>query len=93
MRSASCTPPPWHDPDVDTRIFHPPTDRFHSSQYVPGDKSLSHRALLLAAMAEGSSQVSGVATGAVLVTSILTVAAALVSVPSLAVNVKLSEPK
>ena len=30
---------------------------------VPGDKSISHRALLLAALAEGSSHVTGLATG------------------------------
>ncbi len=32
--------------------------------FVPGDKSLSHRALLFAAMAEGTSHISGLADGA-----------------------------
>ena len=31
---------------------------------MPGDKSISHRALLLAARAEGRSRISGLSTGA-----------------------------
>ena len=49
--------------DVETVTFAPPESRFHASVDVPGDKSLSHRALLLSAMAEGTSRVRGVATG------------------------------
>ncbi len=48
---------------VDTVTFTPPTARFHVSIEVPGDKSLSHRALLLAGMAEGTSRIRNVATG------------------------------
>ncbi|MCB2223050.1 MAG: 3-phosphoshikimate 1-carboxyvinyltransferase [Actinobacteria bacterium] len=46
-----------------TATFTPPDERFHGSHDVPGDKSLSHRALILAAMAEGTSRVRGVSTG------------------------------
>ena len=43
--------------------FTPPAERFHATVGVPGDKSLSHRALLLAAMAEGTSRIVGLADG------------------------------
>ncbi len=39
------------------------TDTFAASVQVPGDKSLSHRALLFAAMAEGDSLVTGLSMG------------------------------
>ena len=35
----------------------------HGSTRVPGDKSISHRALLLAAVAEGTSTITGLSTG------------------------------
>ncbi len=38
----------------------PLTGPLHGSLRVPGDKSISHRAVLFAAMAEGASQLSGV---------------------------------
>lgn len=43
--------------------FTPPDAPFRARLDVPGDKSLSHRALILAAMAQGTSRVSGVGTG------------------------------
>jgi len=63
MRSAASTPLPWDDPDVETVTFNPPESSFHATLDVPGDKSLSHRVLLLSAMAEGTSRVRGVAAG------------------------------
>ncbi|MCJ7726889.1 MAG: 3-phosphoshikimate 1-carboxyvinyltransferase, partial [Acidimicrobiia bacterium] len=51
-------------PSVETATFTPPTAKFHATAEVPGDKSIGHRALLLAAMAEGTSRVRGVSTGA-----------------------------
>ncbi len=39
------------------------TTKFSGSVRVPGDKSISHRALMFAAMAEGSSELTGLATG------------------------------
>jgi len=39
------------------------TDTFSAAVRVPGDKSLSHRALLFAAMAKGDSLVTGLGTG------------------------------
>lgn len=51
-------------PDPDTRVITPPEGVFTAGVRVPGDKSLSHRALLLAAMAEGESRITGLAPGA-----------------------------
>ncbi|MFH2072794.1 MAG: 3-phosphoshikimate 1-carboxyvinyltransferase [Actinomycetota bacterium] len=48
---------------METITFTPPGHRFHAAVAVPGDKSLSHRALLLAAMARGTSRIRGVAAG------------------------------
>ena len=48
---------------MNTRELHPPSDAFAASVSLPGDKSLSHRALLFSAMAEGTSEVSGLGTG------------------------------
>ena len=42
-----------------TRTLHPPSSSFRAVCRVPGDKSLSHRALILAAMARGTSIVNG----------------------------------
>ena len=39
------------------RTLQPPSGRFEATATVPGDKSLSHRALIFGAMAEGVSQV------------------------------------
>lgn len=41
-----------------------PERTFHATIAVPGDKSLSHRALILAAMAQGASRVEGAGPGA-----------------------------
>jgi len=41
-----------------------PVNSFNGRLSVPGDKSISHRALLLAAIAEGDSHLIGLATGA-----------------------------
>ena len=46
------------------RTFVGPTHRFDASLSLPGDKSLSHRALILAAMARGDSHLAGLGTGA-----------------------------
>ena len=57
-------PPTCDDPGVTTLTVSPPTAPFEAEVAVPGDKSLSHRALLLAAMATGESRIHGVGTGA-----------------------------
>ena len=41
-----------------------PSGAFHADVTVPGDKSLSHRALIVAAMARGRSRVTGLGPGA-----------------------------
>jgi 3-phosphoshikimate 1-carboxyvinyltransferase len=46
------------------RVVEPPPGPFVTGVRVPGDKSLSHRALILAAMADGESHLSGLAPGA-----------------------------
>jgi 3-phosphoshikimate 1-carboxyvinyltransferase len=51
-------------PVEDRRIVEPPGGSFVTGVRVPGDKSLSHRALILAAMADGESRLSGLAPGA-----------------------------
>lgn len=40
-----------------------PCRTFQGEPRLPGDKSISHRALLLAALAEGTSRITGLATG------------------------------
>lgn len=50
-------------PSVETVTFEAPKGRFRATCEVPGDKSLTHRALLLAGMARGASRVSGAARG------------------------------
>jgi 3-phosphoshikimate 1-carboxyvinyltransferase len=47
----------------------PPGGLFSAAVQVPGDKSLSHRALIFAAMAKGRSRVSGLGTGADIVST------------------------
>jgi 3-phosphoshikimate 1-carboxyvinyltransferase len=49
---------------ADTVTIHPPRRPFSATVHVPGDKSLSHRALIFAALAQGRSPVSGIGTGA-----------------------------
>src|SRR3990172_543754 len=49
------------DPDV--RVVNPPERSFTTAVRIPGDKSLSHRALILAAMADGESRIVGLAPG------------------------------
>lgn len=46
-----------------TRELQPPSGRFAAHVQLPGDKSLSHRALLFAAMARGESSITGLGTG------------------------------
>jgi 3-phosphoshikimate 1-carboxyvinyltransferase len=48
----------------DVRVVAPPERVFATGVRVPGDKSLSHRALILAALASGESRISGLAPGA-----------------------------
>lgn len=50
-------------PNDDVRVVFPPDGPFATGVRVPGDKSLSHRALILAAMADGESRLSGLAPG------------------------------
>ncbi len=56
--------------DPDTRVIIPPEGVFTTGVQVPGDKSLSHRALLLAAMAAGESRITGLAPGADVATTL-----------------------
>jgi len=44
--------------------INPPRGGFRAVAGVPGDKSLSHRALILAAMADGESRIAGLGPGA-----------------------------
>lgn len=48
---------------TDSVTVDPPDGRFAAVVQVPGDKSLSHRALIFAAMAEGQSTVTGLGPG------------------------------
>ena len=47
----------------DRRDVEAPPGAFRAVQRVPGDKSLSHRALILAAFARGSSEITGLGPG------------------------------
>ncbi|MDJ0962212.1 MAG: 3-phosphoshikimate 1-carboxyvinyltransferase [Acidimicrobiia bacterium] len=47
-----------------TRTVQPPTNAFRAEVTLPGDKSLSHRALIFAALAEGPSQIDHLGPGA-----------------------------
>ena len=49
---------------TETRRLNPPQGRFAATVDLPGDKSLSHRALIFSAMAEGQSRITGLGTGA-----------------------------
>ena len=49
---------------TETRELTPPSGGFAATVALPGDKSLSHRALIFSAMAEGQSLISGLGTGA-----------------------------
>ena len=40
-----------------------PTKSFHCTLTVPGDKSISHRAVMLASLAEGTTEVTGFLPG------------------------------
>ena len=48
---------------IDRRTLEPASGPFQAGVNVPGDKSLSHRALVFAAMADGESEITGLATG------------------------------
>jgi 3-phosphoshikimate 1-carboxyvinyltransferase len=48
---------------TDTRHLNSPPGAFAAAVAVPGDKSLSHRALIFAAMANGRSEITGLGTG------------------------------
>jgi 3-phosphoshikimate 1-carboxyvinyltransferase len=47
----------------DTRTLQAPPGTFRAARRVPGDKSLSHRALIFAAFARGTSEVAGLGPG------------------------------
>jgi 3-phosphoshikimate 1-carboxyvinyltransferase len=55
--------PAWHDAAMPDVQFSPPTRPFSADATLPGDKSMSHRALLLAAMAHGASPLRGLGPG------------------------------
>ena len=46
-----------------TRFVCAPGGRIHGSLRVPGDKSISHRSVMLASIAEGSSHIDGFLCG------------------------------
>jgi len=48
---------------TESRVLEPPQGAFAASVDLSGDKSLSHRALIFAAMASGQSRVAGLGTG------------------------------
>lgn len=47
----------------DTRTLEPVSAPFHAVAHIPGDKSLSHRALIFSALAGGESEIVGLAPG------------------------------
>jgi 3-phosphoshikimate 1-carboxyvinyltransferase len=47
----------------DTRTLEPASGPFQAGVHTPGDKSLSHRALVFAALAEDDSEITGLAPG------------------------------
>ncbi len=47
----------------DIRVVTPPDGGFATGVRIPGDKSLSHRAVIFSAMADGESRLSGLAPG------------------------------
>ena len=54
---------------TETRQLIPPSGSFAATVELPGDKSLSHRALIFAAMAAGNSRIEGLGTGNDVMTS------------------------
>ena len=57
---ASAASAPSLQPEVGRAVIEPLPAPLRGAATVPGDKSISHRAVLFAAMAEGTSRVSGV---------------------------------
>jgi 3-phosphoshikimate 1-carboxyvinyltransferase len=51
------------DADADRPVAVRPAERLRGTLRMPGDKSISHRALLLAALADGTSRISGAGDG------------------------------
>jgi len=58
-----------------------PAQRFHADLRLPGDKSIAHRALLFAAIADGESHIEGVPDGADVAATITCLRALGVSLP------------
>ena len=58
VASAAFAPSP--QPEAGRTVVEPLPAPLRGAATVPGDKSISHRAVLFAAMAEGTSRVSGV---------------------------------
>lgn len=54
---------------TESRQLNPPQGPFAATVELPGDKSLSHRALIFSAMAEGQSRIAGLGTGADIVST------------------------
>ncbi len=50
--------------DIARNMLFEPGAPLHGTVQVPGDKSISHRALMLCALAVGESRVSGLLEGA-----------------------------
>lgn len=48
---------------VETRTLEPASGPFQAGVHIPGDKSLSHRALVFAALADDESEITGLAPG------------------------------
>ena len=48
---------------TDQRTLEPASGQFQAGVNIPGDKSLSHRALVFAALADGESEITGLAPG------------------------------
>ncbi len=48
---------------TDHRTLEPASGPFKAGVNIPGDKSLSHRALIFAALADGESEITGLAPG------------------------------
>jgi len=60
VRRPSSGRSPWAPPHHRAVVIHPPTGPIDGRVTVPGSKSLTNRALLLAAVAEGRSRLEGV---------------------------------
>ncbi len=59
----------------DARTLEPATAPFHIGVRVPGDKSLSHRAIIFATLADAPSEIAGLAPGQDVISSMRAVAA------------------